>query len=113
MPFKDVYFVEYPDVYRCGNIDDPRECGEYHLSLFEDTLRKIDPSKIAALIIEPIQGDGGVLVPPENYIRGVFKLAQEHGIIVIDDEVQTGMGRTGKWFCYRALWSYTRPSSFG
>lgn len=98
MPFKDVYFVEYPDVYRCGNIDDPRECGEYHLSLFEDTLRKIDPSKIAALIIEPIQGDGGVLVPPENYIRGVFKLAQEHGIIVIDDEVQTGMGRTGKWF---------------
>ncbi|AFL65919.1 aspartate aminotransferase family protein [Desulfurococcus amylolyticus] len=97
IPFKDVYFVEYPDTYRCGNIEDPRECGEYHLSKLEDTLKRVNPSSIAAIIMEPIQGDGGVLVPPENYVKGLFKLARENGIIIIDDEVQTGMGRTGKW----------------
>ncbi|MDI6643086.1 MAG: aspartate aminotransferase family protein [Candidatus Hodarchaeaceae archaeon] len=52
----------------------------------------------AAVIVEPIQGEGGVNVPSENYLPGLRKLCDEHGALLICDEVQTGMGRTGKWF---------------
>jgi len=99
IPFRNVYFAEYPDTYRCiDNIDDPVECGETYLSRFEDLVRRIGGSNIAAVIIEPIQGDGGVLIPPGNFIKGVRRITEEHGIVLIDDEVQTGMGRTGRMF---------------
>lgn len=99
MPFRDVYFAEYPDTYRCiGGVEDPEECGELHLSRFEELLKKIGGSNVAAIILEPVQGDGGVLIPPANFIKGVRKMASEHGIVLIDDEVQTGMGRTGRLF---------------
>lgn len=98
MPVKNVHFADYPDVYRCKfSVDDPDLCGEYYLSELELLFRKLDAKvNIAAIILEPIQGDGGVLVPPSNYIVGVRKLAEEHGVILIDDEIQTGMGRTGR-----------------
>lgn len=100
IPFRDVYFVEYPDTYRCRfNIDDPELCGEYYLSELEDYFREISADRnIAALIIEPIQGDGGVLVPPRRYMNGVRKLTSEYGVLLVDDEIQTGMGRTGRLF---------------
>ncbi|MGC8982531.1 MAG: aspartate aminotransferase family protein [Desulfurococcaceae archaeon] len=100
MGFKSVYFVDYPDTYRCKyGVDDPELCGEYYLSELEDVMRKVNAKEaIAALIIEPIQGDGGVLVPPKNYIAGVRKLTLEHGVVLVDDEVQTGIGRTGAMF---------------
>jgi 4-aminobutyrate aminotransferase len=96
IPFKEVYFVEYPDTYRCHGIDDPKECGDYHLSMLESLFKKISGHSVAALLFEPIQGDGGVLVPPKNYVEGVRKITREYGIVFIDDEVQAGMGRTGK-----------------
>ncbi len=99
IPFKNVYFVEYPDTYRCVNgIEDPEECGEAYLTMFEDQLKKVGGSNIAAVVMEPVQGDGGVLIPPENFVKGVRKITAEYGIVLIDDEVQTGMGRTGKLF---------------
>jgi len=52
----------------------------------------------AAVIVEPIQGEGGVIVPSDDYLPGLQKLCDEHGVLLIFDEVQTGMGRTGKWF---------------
>jgi len=52
----------------------------------------------AAVIVEPIQGEGGVNVPSDNYLPGLRKLCDEHGVLLICDEVQSGMGRTGKWF---------------
>ncbi|MFA0823835.1 MAG: acetylornithine transaminase [Methanomethylovorans sp.] len=55
--------------------------------------------KTAAIIIEPIQGEGGVHVPSEGYLQEVRRICDEHGILLIFDEVQTGFGRTGKWFC--------------
>ncbi len=54
--------------------------------------------KTAAVIVEPIQGEGGVNVPYDDYLPGLRKLCDEHGVLLILDEVQTGMGRTGKWF---------------
>lgn len=52
----------------------------------------------AAVIVEPIQGEGGIRVPPEGYLRGVRELTREKGVLMIADEVQTGLGRTGKLF---------------
>ncbi|MEM0378062.1 MAG: aspartate aminotransferase family protein [Thermosphaera sp.] len=99
IPFHNVYFLEFPDTYRCvNNIDDPEQCGEEYLSMAESFFKRYAGESFAALIIEPIQGDGGVLVPPENFMRGIRKITEEHGIVLIDDEVQTGMGRTGRLF---------------
>ncbi len=95
----NVYFFEYPDTYRCPYEMSEKECGEYYLGLIEDFFRKnVAGDSFAAFMFEPIQGDGGVLVPPENYVRGLRKLTEEYGIILVNDEVQTGIGRTGKMF---------------
>ncbi len=66
-----------------------------------DALKKIVSSKTAAIIIEPIQGEGGIRVADTNYLKAVRRLCTEQGILLIFDEVQTGMGRTGRMFCYQ------------
>ncbi len=58
-------------------------------------------NEIVAVMLEPIQGEGGVRIPDEGYLRAVRKLCNEHGWLMILDEIQTGMGRTGKWFCHQ------------
>jgi 4-aminobutyrate aminotransferase len=58
----------------------------------------ISPDEIAAIVVEPIQGEGGYLVPPKAFLQGLRELATEHGIALVCDEVQSGMGRTGKMF---------------
>ncbi|MEZ6058716.1 MAG: aminotransferase class III-fold pyridoxal phosphate-dependent enzyme, partial [Planctomycetaceae bacterium] len=57
----------------------------------------------AAIMIEPIQGEGGVNIPPEGFLEGLRSLCDEHGLLLIFDEVQTGMGRTGEWFAYQTF----------
>jgi acetylornithine/N-succinyldiaminopimelate aminotransferase len=64
----------------------------------EGLAAKLGPN-IAAVILEPVQGEGGVVVPPENYLKEVRRLCDEHGALLILDEIQTGIGRTGKMFC--------------
>ena len=54
--------------------------------------------KTAAVILEPVQGEGGIIVPSPNYFPRVREICDRHGILLIADEVQTGLGRTGKWF---------------
>lgn len=61
-------------------------------------IEKAISANTAAIIVEPIQGEGGIIVPPENYLKKLRKLCDENNILLIADEVQTGMGRTGKWF---------------
>ncbi len=61
-----------------------------------------DPSVVAAVMLEPIQGEGGVVVPPDGYLRGVRELCDERGILLVLDEIQTGLGRTGRWFGFQA-----------
>lgn len=92
-----VHFFEFPDVYRRPSNMSEEEYGELCLERIESFFETIVPGDaFAALIFEPIQGDGGVLVPPVNFVRGLYKLAKSYGICFIDDEVQTGLGRTGK-----------------
>src|SRR5207248_3982935 len=60
--------------------------------------RVVAPESVAAVIVEPVQGEGGFIVPPLNYLRIVQDLCRKHGIVFIADEVQSGIGRSGKWF---------------
>ena len=63
--------------------------------------RAITPDT-AAVLMEPIQGEAGIIVPPDGFLKGLRRLCDEHNVLLILDEVQSGLGRTGKWFAYRA-----------
>ena len=66
----------------------------------EEVKKRID-NETAAILIEPIQGEGGVRIPPEGFLAGLRQLCDEHDLLLIFDEVQTGCGRTGSWFAYQ------------
>lgn len=89
--------LPYPYPYRCPfKTEDPDECGEYALDYVEHALKTYtDPEEVAAIVIEPVMGEGGYIVPPKNFIKGLKKIAEKNCILFISDEVQTGMGRTG------------------
>src|SRR4029453_2909260 len=61
-------------------------------------LHLVSPDEVAAIIVEPIQGEGGYMVAPEQFLQRLRALTERHGILLVDDEVQSGMGRTGRMF---------------
>jgi acetylornithine/succinyldiaminopimelate/putrescine aminotransferase len=69
-----------------------------NLDAFEITVRRIGVDRVAAVFLEPIQGEAGVIVPPREFLGRVDELCKRHGIIVVADEIQTGLGRSGYWF---------------
>jgi putrescine aminotransferase len=88
-----------PYCYRCQNCDSCEEAGDCcAIDTIMKSIEKEGPETIAAIIVEPIQGAGGVIVPPLGYMKKVRDLCDRYGIIMIADEVITGFGRTGKWF---------------
>ncbi len=98
-----VFHALYPDVYRSragalrSRTGDPTgDC----LTHIEDVLFRtvLPPEETAAIVVEPIQGEGGVVVPPDGFLTGLRRLCDRYGILLVDDEVQTGMGRTGTFF---------------
>ena len=96
-----VIHVPYPNPYRCPfYTDDPGECAERVLSYIEGEVfaRLVDPEEVGLVILEPIQGEGGYVVPPDNFLPGLRRLTRRYGILLAVDEVQTGIGRTGRWF---------------
>ena len=97
----EIYFVPYPYCYRCLYGLTYPECGLKCLEYVQSTLfqKIIYPDEIAAFIFEPIQGEGGVIIPPPEFYKILREITQENGILLIADEVQTGMGRTGRMFC--------------
>jgi 4-aminobutyrate aminotransferase len=76
-------------------------CGLWCVKYIEEILFNsyLPPSDVAAVFAEPIQGEGGYVVPPNDFFKEIKKICDKYGIILVDDEVQAGMGRTGKWFC--------------
>jgi 4-aminobutyrate aminotransferase len=93
-----VTHVPYPNPYRplFAGADQGKAVLDYIRMLFE---RNVPASEVAAILIEPLQGEGGYLVPPEGFLAGLRALCDEHGILLIFDEVQSGVGRTGRMFC--------------
>jgi len=68
------------------------------LDAFDAALRELGPDKVTAVVVEPIQGEGGVVRPPPGFLQGLGERCKRHGIPVVADEIQTGLGRTGHWF---------------
>ena len=94
-----VTHVPYPNPYRplFAGADQGKAVLDYIRMLFE---RNVPPSEVAAILIEPLQGEGGYLWPPDGFLAGLRALCDEHGILLIFDEVQSGVGRTGRmWAC--------------
>jgi 4-aminobutyrate aminotransferase len=85
----------YP--YRCPVGDDPEECARYSLAMLRDALLD-EGTDIAGIVVESLSGEGGIIVPPASFLRGLRDIADDYGAVLIADEVQAGLGRTGKWW---------------
>lgn len=99
-----VTHIDYANCYRCPQREGCAsqtgvKCCLNTLNQLEDLFRRtVPPTEVAGIIVEPIQGEGGYVVPPPEFHRELKALAEKHGILYIVDEVQSGMGRTGKMF---------------
>jgi 4-aminobutyrate aminotransferase len=93
-----VYHAPFPDTYRFHGSADA--CAEASLSYIRDQIlvHLTSPDEVAAIVVEPIQGEGGYVVPPKAFLQGLRALATQHGMMLVLDEVQSGMGRTGRMF---------------
>jgi 4-aminobutyrate aminotransferase len=95
-----VTHVPYAYCYRCAFKMTYPECDYWCVDFIDEfVLQKYLPSEdVAAMLFEPIQGEGGYVVPPPEYFQKLKRLADKYDFLIIDDEVQSGIGRTGKWF---------------
>ncbi len=107
MPYKrgfgpfapEVYRLPFSYPYRCPTGQPPERCGPSCADLvIEEMDTHIGPESIAAVIAEPVQGEGGFVVPAPEFLPRLAEFCREHGILFVADEVQTGFGRTGRWF---------------
>jgi 4-aminobutyrate aminotransferase len=96
----DVHHVPFAYRYRCQFCADESACNRGCIDVIEQELftRHLDPKDVAAIFVEPIQGEGGYIVPPAGYLPALRELCDRHGILLVADEVQSGVGRTGKMF---------------
>jgi 4-aminobutyrate aminotransferase len=96
----EVHHSYYATCYRCPVNREPETCQVECLDHLEKTLFKsiAPPEEVAAIIVEPVQGEGGYIVPKPEFLSNLSGIARSHGILLIADEVQSGMGRTGKLF---------------
>src|SRR5579862_7750462 len=97
------FHVDTPWVYRNPYTQDAEKLGQICAELLEREILFQSPDTVAAFIAEPVQGAGGIIVPPPNYWPLVRRICDKHGVLLIADEVVTGFGRTGHWFGTR-LW---------
>ncbi len=96
----DVFHIPYPNSYRCP-YGHPSPCACVEAATFLESeifKRLVDPQEVAAVFIEPIQGEGGYVPAPKQFLLELQRICRKHGILLVCDEVQSGMGRTGKWW---------------
>jgi 4-aminobutyrate aminotransferase len=95
-----VFHMPYPDTYRGTYGVSPETATADCLNYLEYELfrRRVDPEEVAGIFIEPIQGEGGYILAPAEFLQGLRKICTKYGILLVADEVQSGMGRTGKWW---------------
>lgn len=95
-----IFHVPYANPYRCPYGHSGQSCCTECAPFIERELfrRIVDPEEVAAIVVEPIQGEGGYIVPPPEFLLELQAICRRHGILFITDEIQSGMGRTGKWW---------------
>lgn len=99
----DVYFARFPYPYR-SSAPDGEACAQEALEDIERLFEYVvAPKDVAAFLVEPIQGEGGYVIPPRSWLAALRDICDRHGILLIFDEVQTGFGRTGEWFAAQAF----------
>ncbi|RLC62729.1 MAG: 4-aminobutyrate--2-oxoglutarate transaminase [Chloroflexi bacterium] len=98
-PIPWIYHLPFPYCYRCPFSQTYPGCELACLKYVERVFESIiPPDAVAAVIVEPVQGEGGFIVPPKEFLPGLYEICKAKGIVFIDDEIQTGMARTGKLF---------------
>ncbi|MEX0832475.1 MAG: 4-aminobutyrate--2-oxoglutarate transaminase [Actinomycetota bacterium] len=99
-PFSpEVYRLPFAYPYRCPTGSSPDECADSCAAYAIEQMEKhIGPENIACLLVEPVQGEGGFIVPAPGFLPKLKSYCEEHGILFVADEVQSGVGRTGRWF---------------
>lgn len=98
LPIPDIVHIEQPFWFELGRGQSREDFGRTAAAWLEAKILEIGADKVAAFIGEPIQGAGGVIVPPSTYWPEIQKICDRHGILLVSDEVITGFGRTGQWF---------------
>ena len=98
LPIPDIVHVQQPFWFELGRDQSPEDFGLAAARTLEAKILELGPDKVAAFIGEPIQGAGGVIVPPSTYWPEVQRICDRHGILLVSDEVICGFGRTGRWF---------------
>ena len=95
-----IYHASYAECYRCPLNLKPESCEAERLEFVEEQLlvHLVEPDEVAAIVVEPIQGEGGYLVAPAKFLQRLVEIARRYGMLLVMDEVQSGMGRTGKMF---------------
>ena len=95
-----VTHVPYPNCYRCPFKLSYPDCNYWCVDFIDEMVlqKYVPPEEVAGILIEPIQGEGGYVVPPPEYFPRLKRIADKYGLLMIDDEIQAGVGRTGRWF---------------
>jgi len=95
-----VTHIRYPDVYRDAGTQDPDAFALSCARFIEDKLFRtnLPPEEVAAIFVEPVQGEGGYVIAPTIFMQELRRICDRHGILLVVDEVQSGVGRTGKWW---------------
>lgn len=94
-----VFVAPYPYAYRYGWDDE--QTSQWCLEELEHLLvTQTAPHETAAILVEPVLGEGGYVVPPKSFLQGLREISTQHGILLIADEIQSGFGRTGRWFAF-------------
>ncbi|WP_116597908.1 aspartate aminotransferase family protein [Primorskyibacter marinus] len=98
LPIPDIHHINQPDWWSEGGAQSPEEFGLARARELEQTIETLGADRVAAFIAEPVQGAGGVIIPPATYWPEIQRICDDHDILLIADEVICGFGRTGNWF---------------
>lgn len=97
-----IYFAEYPKLYGTPYAHEDGAFPKQYFTQFDEIFKRlVDPYSVAAIVMEPVQGEGGYVVPPREWVQYVREICDKYGIMLVFDEVQTGFGRTGNLFAWQ------------
>ena len=103
LPIPGIEHVDQPYFFGAQTNESPEAFAERLVQELDERIKELGASKIAAFIGEPVQGAGGVIIPPENYWPAIAEVCRRHDVLLIADEVITGFGRLGEWFAFQRM----------